>query len=101
MYSWRAAVKILLASTIAALLASTPAFAQQTTIFADSETAGSAQGQDAGSITLEGFNGGVSSTDAHDGGGAMVIQMLMPNTGGAAAGTPGPFVPRAAVTNSH
>ena len=93
-------MKFLIAPTLM-LLATVPAFAQQTTIFADSEAANSAQSQDAGSISLEGFNGGVSSADAHDGGGAMVIQMLMPPTGSAAAGTPGPFVPHTAVTNSH
>ena len=50
------------------------------------------------SIQLDDFTGGVSTTDAHDGGGAMVIQMLMPNTASSVTGTPGPFVSRAAVS---
>ena len=85
-----------------AMLVSTPALAQQTTIFADSEATNAAPAQtESDSISLEGFNGGVSTTDAHDGGGAMVIQMLMPNTAAAVNGTPGPFVSRPAITSSH
>jgi hypothetical protein len=93
-------MKFLIATTVV-LLACAPAFAQQTTIFADSEAANSAQSQDAAPITVDGFNGGVSTTDAHDGGGAMVIQMLMPATGTASAGAPGPFVTHTAIANSH
>ena len=94
-------MKFLIASTLV-LLATTPAFAQQATIFADNEAANAtAPAQDDSSISLEGFSGGVSTTDAHDGGAGMMIQMLMPGTASAATGTPGPFVARAAVTNSH
>lgn len=90
-------MKFLIASSLIALLA-TPTLAQQTTIFADNETANSAPAPESDSISLEGFNGGVSTADSHDGGGAMVIQMLMPNTASAVTGTPGPFVARPAVT---
>jgi hypothetical protein len=94
-------MKFLIASTLV-LLATAPALAQQTTIFADNEAANAATpAQDDSGITLEGFSGGVSTTDAHDGGGAMVIQMLMPNTASAITGTPGPFVARPAVTGTH
>ncbi len=94
-------MKLILAVSLAALV-SAPAFAQQTTIFADSEAPNSGSSAPASdSISLDGFNGGVSTTDSHDGGGGMVIQMLMPNTAAAVNGTPGPFVARAAVTNAH
>ncbi len=91
-------MKFLIASSFVALLAS-PAFAADNTIFASNENP--AQGADSDSISLEGFNGGVSTTDTHDGNGAMVIQMLMPSTASAVTGTPGPFVARAAVSGSH
>ena len=91
-----------------ATLASTPALAQQTTIFADNETvnttapAAPAPATEGDSISVEGFNGGVSTNDTHEGNGGMVIQMLMPNTASAVTNTPGPFVSRAAVTGgSH
>ncbi len=93
-----------------ATLVSTPAFAQQTTIFADSETASTTNetanvakpAAEGDSISVEGFNGGVSTSDTHEGNGGMVIQMLMPNTAAAVTSTPGPFVSRAAVTGgSH
>jgi hypothetical protein len=93
-------MKLLIAVSLAALV-SAPAFAQQTTIFADTETANAATPAEGDNISLEGFNGGVSTTDSHDGGGGMVIQMLMPNTAAAVNGTPGPFVARAAVGASH
>ena len=93
-------MKFLIASTFV-LLTCTPVLAQQATIFADSEAANAAPAENSdGAISLEGFSGGVSAADAHDGGGAMVIQMLMPNPASAVTGTPGPFVARAAVTGS-
>ena len=93
-------MKFLIASTLV-LLATAPAPAQQATIFADNETANAAAPADDNAISLEGFSGGVSTTDAHDGGGSMVIQMLMPNTASSVTGTPGPFVARPAVTSTH
>jgi hypothetical protein len=95
-------VKFLIASSFAALLASAPAFAADTTIFASSEAPDSVPAAESQSISLEGFNGGVSTADTHDaGGGGMMIQMLMSSTGSAAAATPGPYVAHVAVTNTH
>ena len=94
-------MKFLIASTLV-LLATAPALAQQATIFADNEAANAtapAESSDS-SISLEGFSGGVSTADAHDSGGGMMIQMLMPNAASAATGTPGPVVAHAAVTGS-
>ena len=87
---------ILVSSAIVLLLGAAPAFAADGLIFASGET----QRQDDGtSIALDDFTGGVSTSDAHDGGGGgMVIQMLMPNTASSVTATPGPFVSRAAVT---
>jgi ABC-type nitrate/sulfonate/bicarbonate transport system substrate-binding protein len=93
-------VKTLIASSFVLLLAATPAFAAEGLIYASDETQNSQEGGTA--IELNDFTGGVATTDAHDGGGAMVIQMLMPNTASSVTATPGPFVSRAAVSGgSH
>lgn len=84
---------VLASSIIVLLLAAAPASAADGIIFASDET------QDNGAVTLDdSFTGGVAQSDVHDGGGAMVIQMLMPNTASSVTSTPGPFVSRAAVT---